>query len=362
MSLTTVTEPTYILPGKPAEITLTVDTGNFVKVVLTSAPKDSIWAKKLIDEDLNEVQLWEIEAGQKKRFTFDVPGVFVISVREFTKGGVTFGGDYLDDPSGIPDETWIANWSSTIQVGQKMTADIQINSEVGTLSFWVWGTTIRATTIPVHGEATPIFVGDTPKMKTAAETSAVKVAVAALAGQAASTIASSLATVADDLIGKFDAHIVKTTGSTHASADTVNGIGTTYLGATTLEALGETYNLISSKMRAHYTNDTGTGVGTANWHTYADWDNLPLLTGIGNSVLGASLALASAWHSYETHRIDVSNVHGGTDTTNILTTLAPLYSVYQKIIAVLQTDNPTAPATDNSGATILVHRAGMTKA
>jgi hypothetical protein len=111
--------------------------------------------------------------------------------------------------------------------------------------------------------------------------------------------------------------------------------------------------------RKHFTNDNGTGAGTASFHTLGDWDNLPALNGAADT-LTAGIALASIWHAYEQHRSD-TGVHTTTDTANSLTSLPPLLEVWRSVISVLKSDNPTAPNTDNPGATLLIARAGLVK-
>lgn len=363
MTVTSVTEPTYVMPGRACEVTLSASVGNYVRLVLTSAPEASSWAKRLRDENLSEVQLWAIQSGQKHKFTFDVPGTYVCTAREYTRGGVSFGGDYLGDPDGDPTETAVGTTAITFAVGQRMTATMQIGRDSGTLVLWVWSTTVRPTTVPVHGEVSPRIDGDTPRMRIAAQDSSVLTALAAMGNVGCTTVAGGLHLPANDIIAKFNAHIQVTTsgsGVVHSDADTFNTIDLDYRGARNAVALTETVSRISGKMRAHYLNDSGTGTATAGFHAYADWDNLPMLTGAGDA-LSASLALASLWHSFEEHRAD-TGVHGRADGVNALTALAPLYAVYQKVIAVLQSDNPTAPATDNAGAVLLTNRAGLVKA
>jgi hypothetical protein len=363
VTVTAATSPELILPGKPVEVTCTCSAGNWVRVVLTAGPESSAWQKRIRSENLAELQLWVADAGEAKRVTFDAPGVYTCTAREFTKGGVAFGGDYQGDPDGYPSETLLGASSVSFTVGQRMTADLAFGRDRGALALYVWGSTIRATTIPEHGERTPRIDGSTPRMKTAADAATVTAALAALDGVACTTAAGSLSAVCDDLITTFNAHII-TTGTTaiHAAADTDNSISAAYAGASTPEALRDTANIVQAHFRRHFTNDAGTGagVGSGAYHSAGDWNNLPNLAGVGD-VLSASIALASLWHSYEAHRVNTS-VHGAADSTNTSSALPPLYAVYNAVLGVLLSDNPTAPAVDNPGATLLVHRAGLNRA
>lgn len=357
MAVTLTTEPIYVLPGRKCQVTCATTIGNFVRVSLTAAPEASTWTKRLRDEDRSEIQLWAADEGEKHEFTFDVAGAYSLTLREYTKGGVTFGGDYAEDPSGYQSETAIGETTTTINVAQKMTAPLRFGAEQATLTLYVHNAGVIETTVPEHGERTPRLDSSSPRLATAVRSSAVEAALVALGGVAVTTAAPSLGTVADNFVTTWNAHCADT--DIHVAADTDNIINTDYAGATTADALRETVQHISSKVRAHYTNDAGTGVATGNYHSRGDWNHLPLISGVGD-VLSASLALVSLWHSFEQHRQD-TDIHADTGT-NALNTLAPLYSVYQKVVDIMQTDTPTAPTVDNPGATLLVHRAGLTKA
>jgi hypothetical protein len=359
MTVSITTEPTYLIPGKPAQITATASTGNWVDVVLTSAPTASKWAKRLVDEERSEIQLWSSQEGIKQEFTFDVAGRYVCSLREITKGGVTFHGGYSNDPEGYRSETIVGTTSYSFVVGQKMTASISVGRESGSLSLYVWDSTIQPTTVPEHGEKTPRIDANTEKMKVAIATSGVVNALAALEGVAASTAASSFATVVNNIITKFNSHISGT--SYHSTADTHNSVAGDFVGAGNTIGLTETLTQVATKMRNHMLNDAGTGygIGSAAFHSAGDWNNLPAVTGASDT-LTTGIMLASLWSSYEAHR--VSSVHVAGDTTNTCSGLPALLSVYRNVIAVVTAENPTAPDTDNPGATTLVNRAGMTKA
>jgi hypothetical protein len=362
MTVTASMAPAYPLPGKPVEVTCTCSVGNWVRVALTSGPEASTYQKQIYDNNLSELQLWVADAGEPHRFTFDVPGVYTCTAREYTKGGVGFGGDYAGDPAGYASETAIGSNTVTFTVGQRMSADIRYRAERGSLVLYVWNSTIRATTVPEHGERSPRFDGSTPLMKTAASTTPVTSALNALDGVACSVAAGSMGTALDNVMTKFNSHITATgTGAIHANPDTSNSVAASYFGATTPDAMRDTVQRFGAVMRQHFTNDagTGSGVGSGSYHAVADWDNLPLLSGVSD-VLSASLALASLWHSYEAHRVDTT-VHGAADNTNTSSALPPLYAAYAAILGVLHSDNPTAPAVDNPGATLLVHRAGLAK-
>lgn len=360
MTVSIFTEPTLIMPGRPCEVRGVATVGNFIRVSVTDAPEGSAWKKLLLDEDRTELHLWAADSGARHRVNFDKPGAYVCTIREYTKSGVAFGGDHLGDPDGYVTESPESTATHTFRVGQKMTAGLAFGRDTGTLTLYVWDSTIRPTTVPEHGEASPRIDGDTPRMRTAAVSSSVISALSALENVACDTAAASLGTAYDNLIGEYNDH---RTAAVHAAGDADNAITDDYLGATTPDALRNTVTHVGHMMRRHFTNDAGTGLGpgSGGYHTRADWNNLPILSGAGD-VLTASLALSSLWHSYETHRVTTASIHTAADTVNVAASLAPLYHVYKAVVAVLTSDNPATPAVDNSGATILAHRAGLTKA
>jgi hypothetical protein len=369
VSVTVTMLPAYPIPGRAFTATFAGSAGNYVRVFVTSAPTGSKWATKLRDEALAETQVLACDTGKPQSMTFDRAGSYVCTIREYTRGTAVNGGGYADDPAGYISETLEAETSYTFVVGQRMTGELVIGAERGTLVLYVWGSTIRPTTYALHGEVSPRIDASTDRMRTAVATAAVVSALTALENVAASSACSDLATVADNIVAKFNAHL--TQASVHNSNDTDNGIGTGYVKAGSEEALKRTVGEIIKRLRQHMTNDSGSGPGSATtrYHDggtatpYPDWANVPIVTSAGK-ILDAGIALAACWHAYESHRVSsgASGAHDSTDSTNTLTALPALLGVYKAIVAVLASANPTAPATDNAGATLLVHRAGLVKA
>lgn len=359
MAVTISTEPTYILPGQEAQITATASVGNWVSVLLTSAPTASKYQKQLDEEDASEKQLWAAQSGKKHDFTFDVAGRYVCTLREITKAGVNFGGGYAGDPDGWQTETVVGETSYSFVVGQAMTGEIRVGSESGTLKLYVWDSTIRATTVPSHGEVTPRIDANTEKMKIAVSSTGVVSALSALDGVAATTAITSLDNSLDSIISNFNGH--RTQAGVHSANDTDNAIDTDYAGASNTGGVIETFTRTVSKLRYHFTNDAaGTGVGTGAYHSAGDWNNLPAVTGASDT-LTAGIGIAALWHAYESHRVNAT-IHSAADTTNSCADLPPLLDVWRNVIAVVTNESPTAPSTDNPGAVVLVHRAGLTKA
>lgn len=357
MATTVSTSPTYPIPGRQFRVTYTNSSATRVDVVCTAAPTASKWAQRLEAEDRGEIQIHSVPCGETHDLEFDVAGAYVCTLRAFTRTLDTFGGGYADYAKDGGNETFVDETSHTFYVGQKMTGQVRVGDDRGELVLYVWEDTIRATDVEHHGEKTPRLDATTDGMRAAAETSAVSTALAALEDVAASTAASDLETVANDLISNFTAHAASTTF--HASADTTNAT-TKYRYTKRPGSLAEAATGMARALRAHVTNDAGSGVGTASFHNASDFNGIAAVEGASDA-LTTGQTLAAIWTAYETHRQN-STAHASADTTNAAAALPELLEVYRQIIDVVDTDDPTAPSTDNAAATLLVSRAGLSKA
>lgn len=368
MTVSVTLSPAYPVPNREFKVTFAATLGNYVRVVVTSAPTGSAWANHLRDNGLSEAQILHGETDKPLELEFDRPGSYVCKIREYRKGVTSFGGGYADDPDGYKTETWQSDTTYLFVVGQKLTGEIQIGSDRGTLVLYVWDTTIRPTTFALHGEVTPRIDASTDRMRTAVSSSTVVAALAALENAVASTACSDLATIVNNIITKVNAHL--TLVGVHNSNDTDNAIASAFQRAGTQEALQKSIGEVARRVRQHVTNDSGSGPGTAGtpYHDggtgsgQADWANVPLVSAAPN-MLQAGIALAAIWHAYESHRTwsFAGTGHDLADTTNTLTALPTLLGLYKAIVAVLATATPTAPATDNPGATVLVHLGGLVR-
>jgi hypothetical protein len=357
MSATLTLKPVYPVPGKPFVAIFNASAGNFVRVFVTSAPLGSEWDLRLKQSTAGQIQILATDSGVAQTLQFDKPGVYNLTLDEYTVGAATFRGGYADDPDGFATETKLSATSASISVSQRMTADVVIGAERCTLAVYVNGANIVATTQDVHGEATPKLDPLTPRMRTVAETTAVKTSLAALVGSAA-TVSGTMATVLDKLVDLVNNHL--SIDTVHSSADTHNTISTSFKGAATVEAWTTTVSKIAQNVKRHMTNDNGGGAGSAAYHVVTgaatgDW-RVPAVMG-GSDALQCGITAAAVWHSLNAHVYDTT-LHSGA-TSLAPTALPALLELYRSIITVLATYSPTAPATDNSATTVLVHRAGF---
>lgn len=364
MAVTLATVPTYAAPGRKVRVTPTATGGgNFARLWLTDAPLGSEWRGKIAESTASRLPLADSDSGKAFDFTPDVGGVYVVTAQEYTKGASTYGGTHGDDTAGFASETKVGSETTLyIYVGQRLEQTIGTGEHAAKLAVWIWNATIRRTTIAEHGEATPAIYGATSdRAKTAALSTTVATALTALVDVTASTALGTLATVIDNMLLKINAHMA-TGASVHNAADSDNDMGRTLDGASGVDGVVYVAQKMATALRYHMTNSAdGAAIGGAAYHLVTtvkgDWTNIPAFQSCG-SLDQALSVIASVWEAYEAHRVSTA-VHGAADSTNTLTALPALLAVHKAYAAVVRSTNPTAPASVNSGATLLAHGAGF---
>ncbi len=378
------TIPLYPAPKRKTAVTftLTESGSNYVRAWCTNAPPGSELRTKLdgTDDPRNRVLVYEGDGGANARWhnAFDLGGVYTFAAQEYTKNATAFGGGYQGDPDGYPIETKVGNEASiTITIGERLTSEIKIGQDALTLVLWVWGGTIRATSIGVQGEVSPALLATsaTPKAQVAVESTAVIALLDALAEDTVSTAVGTPSTIlgnaAGGVIKEFNDH--RSQAGVHSTDDTYNVIPTGLATAASADNLPDAVNEVLRFIRQHYTNDAveagtdppGAGRDTGNYHSVAglvnDNANMPLYQSVG-SASEAYWALADIHRSYEAHRVsldDTSGVHEIVDSTNTLTALPSLLALGSAIFTVWASTTPTTPATMSSGAMTLIAQAGF---
>lgn len=363
---TLAVSPSFPIPGISTSLTFTM-TGlgsNFVRVWCTQAPDGSNLDRELkqFEAGSPRVQVYEGDGGATNPlgFIFDKGGTYTLVAQEYTKGS-GFSGGYQDDPRGSPSETQVGTETSlTLEIGRRFTQTVGASPDTATLSFWLFGSTIQATTLAIHGEVTPGITNPvTPRAKTAALQSDVTTAVSALAGVTASTALGTISSIVSNFVTKFNAHIIVTTGTpaTHAVADTDNTLKTELSAAPIPQTLSTFVTLALKSLRQHETNDKGSGIGSAStaYHNVggaiADLVDQPLTKGVTDTS-SAYAALGDIWNAFEAHRVNTS-VHGTADTTNTLTSLPKIAEVHHQFFKALASASPATPPGDSSGAALL---------
>jgi hypothetical protein len=364
--------PTYPIPGRPCELTfvLTESGANFARIWVTDAPLGSDLRAKLTASGTSRLPFHTGDVGEKHPVQFrpDKGGVYTFVVQEYVKG-TSYGGGYQDDPNAAPSETKVgAEATLTLQVGQRVTQRVGVKGDTATLALWIFGSTIRPTTIEVHGEVTPALMSPTsPRAVIAVETTAVKTELANLANASVATALGTLATIVANMVGEINDHLALTSGSVHNAADSDNTLPVGLSTTVSPKDLPATVNAILKALRQHYTNDDNTGAGpdSAAYHKISsvnrnDRVNLPLFDSAGD-LEQAYAALADIWRSYEAHRV-LTSVHGAADNTNALAALPTCLKLHKEFLAVLASSSPSSPATVNSGVVTAVSVAGFREA
>jgi len=364
MSVSLSTSIAVPIAKKPVRLAFTASSGNFVRAWCTAAPLGSKLRAALDKDASARVHAFDADSGRQLDYTFEVSGAYQFAAQELVKGAAQYGGGYQNAPNSAPAERLLGETAIAVHVAAGLKASLGTSTDQADLLLYVTDSTIQPTLLAVHGVASPAIQGaKTDRAKTAAQNAGVVAAVAALAGTSAATSLGTLGTVATDFIDKFNAHIVG--GSFHATTDGAdNHIPRDFRNPTTADALKRTLGRILKSLSNHIRNDTYSnpaGTGVAQWHqlggeNVVDWTSLPLFES-SSKISEHVRALADAWRSYEAHR--GSAAHTAPDNTNVLSALPPLLHVHELFLAELAKLSPSAPLTDNSAKTLLVHGAGF---
>lgn len=364
MTVTVSQTPTYQLPNKTFYMTFSATDGNFVRVMVTAAPPSSGYAQRIIDEETSELEIGATATGQVwTGFEPDAPGVYTLKAYELTVGASTYGGYFESDTDGYSTETVEGSTTLTIYVGQRLESTIGTPADNATLVLHVWNSTVRATTVEQHGIDSPDLINpSSARAETFVSDSGVVAALANFEDRAASTVASAAYSVLDNELVEFEDHLLQ--AGVHAANDTDNTPAVASLrNALTEEQLVTSVAELQRLYRQHCENDAGAGGGagsaSSNYHTIGDRINGPIAPP-PSDYASAIFAVADLWRGYEAHRVSTV-FHSSADTTNSLTALTTgsLLALCKEVSDVLATPTPTAPSTDNPGATSLVHRGGF---
>jgi hypothetical protein len=341
--------------------------GNFVRAWCTAAPPGSKLRKLLDDTGATRVVVYSGDSGNAWVTEWDKGGAYSIVAQEYTRGAATTGGGYSESPSNAPSETKIGTESSlTIYVSDRVEIPVGFGKHTATLLLFVNSDTIRATSIANHGVLSPELInpsGDGARIAT--QDTTVRTKLAALADVAAATVCNELYLVIDDFKTRFDAHRVLTAGSVHAASDADNSLIKVIANIKSSDALIDAVNECRSKFERHARNDSGGGTNSATsvYHAASgpapDGKNLLVKGGAGDTAQ-ARAAMADLHRAYEAHRAQTSApaAHGAVDSANALLALPALLQLDSAFAAAVASATPTAPATSNSGAVVLVARSG----
>lgn len=357
MPTTFSTTPAYPVPGRQCQIAFTLAAGNYVRVWATVAPEGSEFATKLKTQ--SRVPAYEGDQNRVWHFTPELGAKYTFVAQEYTRG-TSYGGGYENDPNGAESETKVGGETSlNLYVGQRLTAEIGVSPDTATLVVWVWDSTIRPTTLAVHGEKTPCLVKETPTplAKLAMETAAVTAAVAALENVSVSTSLGTISTIATELITRLSFHL--TEPGVHTLNDSYNGISKAFKHATTPTSIIASVAELTYKFGRHVQNDGGLGGGPGEVGVHvlagtniADWEN-SLIAAQPSDLAGVLTAIADTWRCYEAHRVNLS-VHLIADTSNVMTALPVMLLLHKAYLTVLASQTPAASPAQSTGAALLI--------
>lgn len=357
--------PSYPVPGREVASVFALEQAgaNFLRVWCTIAPDGSELDKSIKEAASSSarVVVYEGDAGPDHpwRNKFDKGGTYTFVCQEYAKG-TGFSGGYQDDTRANNELIKKGGEvSRTLDIGVRHTNTLGTGSDTAQLIFYVFGATIRGTSIAVQGIATPAVINpSSPKAKTAALTANVATAIAALAGVAVTTALGTVSSVVSDFRSKFNSHIALTGGSVHANADSDNFLDPEPCAPPTPANLSAFITYATRLLKQHETNDSGTGSGsaTAPYHFLAganvgDSLNQPIVRGASGPE-DSYAALGALWVAYEGHRVSLA-VHGAADNTNTLSTLPKLLDVHRYFFASLASTSPTAAPGEPTGSALL---------
>jgi hypothetical protein len=374
MSVSFSQYPTHPIPGKPVRVSFNTD-GNYVKVFLTDAPRASQHWAQLDKPDASQVLMHAGDARKPWLFTPDVGGIYQFTAYDISKGATGYGGGWYGSPASYQQQSITETTTGlTITVGTRLEMPIGTGEDTGTLRFYVWDDTCRATNVDTHGETTPAIVNpSSERLENIARLPDVIARLDDLVGRTSGVLTGSSDSAdfhltLDSIIDNFNAHIGST--SYHYTADTANTVPLSYKDADSPELFAQAVSLVLQKLEAHLTNDAGTGIGSTvlgdayhedgSNNQKVDHDHRPIIVSASDQA-SAIAALAEAWRSYRYHRTDTT-VHKTTDSTNVADALpsTSVIMVHFYVLSELAKTAPTAATTQNAGAAALVAGLGMT--
>jgi hypothetical protein len=344
----------------------------------TNAPPKSELRKKIdgTTDPRNRVEVYDGAGGENApwRFTFDVGGVYTFKAQEYTRGASAFGGGYQGDPDGAQTETKLSTeYTVTLHVGKRLAIPIGTPTDRANLICWVWDGTIRATSIAVHGEKTPRIDAPSPtaKMAVVMESATVLADLAAFESAAVTDVIGTVSTLVSSYVTAWNAHLANTGGTYHSgAADADNTLPLGLANEPNTGSLAAFVNEALRKMRQHYTNDAVDGAATSgrdsgDYHNESgkknDNVNMPIVASVSDE--DAYIGLAELYRSYIAHAANTT-VHNPADTANTLPSTATvlLFEFHKDVLDILADTSPTVPATESSGAMLLIQQVGATEA
>lgn len=387
MTITVTTKPTYALPAAAVacDVGASGTDVNYVRLWVTDAPPGSRYRALLDQSGADRVPIGVDvgffttgradlqDAGDAGAFDprkgvsleLDVGGAYTFVGQEYVRGASSYGGGYAGSPDSFVSETKVGSEQTlTVHAGTKLSSRVGV-PEYGTaeLVVWVWDDTIRPTTVAVHGEKTPAVVNARGRAETAALSSTVIAALAALENKTASAVVGNLDTLAGEMKTDLVTHMASAVF--HSAADTTNDDEIRLLNAapTTPAGHAQFISTVRNALDRHMRNlpTSITEVHKVSGNSTPDYANL-LIAGAAPNAADPTqilIAYADTFRAYEAHRASTA-VHASADGSNVLSTaLGELVTLHKTFLEAMRAMSPTAPTTTNEAETTLVHSAGF---
>jgi len=162
--------------------------------------------------------------------------------------------------------------------------------------------------------------------------------------------------VLSDFRTTWTKHFNNSPSGFHGAADTDNDTAVEDIPAdpSTPKGYAHAARVVAQRLTLHMTNGSDNSAG---YHSQPDYTNALIapISSSANDMPSIWASVADTYRAYEAHRADAT-AHPIADGTNTLSaTLDPLLLLHRDFLAALQVLSPTAPASANSAATLLLH-------
>ena len=338
MSVTASIDPILPFPGDLVTFTVTSQAGTVVEWRLVSSPADSAHPLG---------SLLTATGDYAQSFRPDADGVYTFVAVDWNR--VNSPARYQGDPTSYPSQTNLSETTILVIVASKFSRPIGAAPDVCSATIAVRDSTTVATAL--HAPATS-------RAGIALQDANVLAFAHGTVGQSYTAIDRDLVTKVNDLRAKYEAHRLRTTGGTHANADSTNAIASGLTrDSATLDGAIAVLNDIRAKFSAHIQSAGGGGA-----HTNPDTDNVVVAPAASDLVSAHALA-DDLWRAYEAHRVYVSGtvVHGAADATNTLAAQFPLAALNSAFISAARNAALTIPLGLHAAGVKLVNAHGFHK-
>jgi len=359
---TLVPAPEYPIPSQDVSITFTglVAGTNQIQVNATMAPTGSEIRRRIDAARGQVVDVYSGSATVPWKFKSDKGGVYTFELLEFVvrpSSGAMFAGD----PAGSPQPVLQTKTTVLLYVGERLTLKMGEAPHQLDLVVFVWNDTVRATSVPVHGVATPALENPTsPAAASAKYDAPLLILVDALDGDLASSVLGTFATDFANVATAWNAHLANATA--HNNADTLRPIAAGW-SAATIKGAPAAISELRRLMTAHMGSLTIPAADPVDppvpIHDAIDGTTVFQSAGCQEGRASQYFALADAVARLAEHKAIGAPVHNSVDA-GAAPTIGALTTIMARYITALRLTSPTPPPARNPGASTLEQFGGFT--